>query len=331
MRAAYARAVDQPGTTAVRDTAGNPPFAAPLTAAGSIPLAGAIDTTRPAGLAPATVDPRFRNASLQSWNVNLQRQLGRELAATVGYSGSHGTDLRISRNINQPVDGVRPFPAVAASSPILPGTPLGNITQVESSGFSNYHAAWVIVTKRLSRGLQFDTSYTWSKSRDTNSLNSSGFAVQDSYDIPSQYGPSDFDARHRFVLGAIYALPFTAHVLTRGWQVPLSSSRRAAILSTSSPATAASTAYRTPSVPTSPGPSVSSARSTSGSIRRCSCAVNRFGNLERNAVIGPAFHNTDLSADQERQTGRAGWPAVPRRRVRCLQPSQLRSAWQHRR
>jgi hypothetical protein len=70
VRAAYARAVDQPGTTTVRDTTGNPPFAAPITAAGSIPLVSAIDTTRPAGLAPATVDPRFRNASMQSWNVN---------------------------------------------------------------------------------------------------------------------------------------------------------------------------------------------------------------------------------------------------------------------
>ena len=63
----------------VRDTAGNPPFAAPLTASGAIPIGGAIDATRPAGLAPATVDPRFRNASLQSWNVNVQRQLAREL------------------------------------------------------------------------------------------------------------------------------------------------------------------------------------------------------------------------------------------------------------
>ena len=53
--------------------------------------------------------------------------------------------------------------------------------------------------KRLSRGLQFDASYTRSKSLDTNSLNSSGFAVQDGYDIADQYGLSDFDARHRFV------------------------------------------------------------------------------------------------------------------------------------
>ena len=261
--------VDQPSTTAVRDTAGNPPFATPLSAAGSIPLARAIETTQPAGLAPVTVDPRFRNASLQSWNVNVQRQLARDVAATVGYFGSRGKDLRISRNLNQPVNGVRPFPALSPSSPILPGAPLGNITQVESSGFSSYHAAWVSVTKRLSRGLQFDTSYTWSKSLDTNSLNSSGFAVQDSYDIPNQYGLSDFDARHRFVLSAIYTLPFTGtRADSRVAGCRRSSSRRAAIPSTSSRATAASTACRTPCVPMSPGPSASSARWTSGSIRR---------------------------------------------------------------
>ena len=39
VRAAYGWAVDQPSTTVVRDTAGNPPFATPLTASGAIPLA----------------------------------------------------------------------------------------------------------------------------------------------------------------------------------------------------------------------------------------------------------------------------------------------------
>ncbi len=202
LRAAYGRAADEPGTTAVRDTAGNPPFAAPLSATGAISLVSALDTAGPAGLSPSTVDFQFRNASMQSWNANVQRQLARDLAATIGYSGSHGSNLRISRNLNQPVGGVKPFPVVAASSPILPGTPLGNITQVESSGFSNYSAVWAAVTKRLSRGLHADASYTWSKSLDTNSLNSSGFAVQDGYDIPNQYGLSDFDARHRFVVSA---------------------------------------------------------------------------------------------------------------------------------
>ena len=76
-----------------------------------------IASTRPAGIAPATVDPRFRNASLRSWNVNVQQQLSRGLAMMAGYFGSRGTDLRISRNINQPVNGVRPFLALSSVEP----------------------------------------------------------------------------------------------------------------------------------------------------------------------------------------------------------------------
>jgi hypothetical protein len=295
VRAAYARAVDQPGTTAVRDTAGNPPFAAPLTAAGSLSLASAVAATRLAGLAPATIDSRFRNASVQSWNANVQQQLAQQLAVTVGYAGSRGTDLRISRNVNQPVNGIRPFPALAISSPILAGTPLGNIMQVESSGFSSYRSAWVAFTKRLSGGLQFDTSYTWSKSLDTNSLNSSGFAVQDSHDIPNQYGLSDFDARHRVVFSGIYALPFTGHVLTRGWQI-------ATIVQSQSgnPVNIVTSNSSLNGLPNTVRPDVTGPVRIVGSIDQwfdtsVFVAVDRFGNLERNAVIGPAFHNTDLS------------------------------------
>jgi hypothetical protein len=303
VRVAYARAVDQPGTTAVRDTAGNPPFAAPLTATGSIPLDGAIDTTRPAGLAPATVDPRFRNASVQSWNANVQRQLARQLAVTVGYAGSRGRDLRISRNINQPVNGARPFPALASSSPIRAGAPLGNITQVESSGFSSYHAAWVAFTKRLSGGLQIDTSYTWSRSLDTNSLNSSGFAVQNGYDIPSEYGLSDFGARHRFVFSAIYALPFTGHVLTRGWQI-------ATIVQSQSgnPVNIVTSNSSLNGVPNTVRPDVTGPIRIVGSVDQwfdtsVFVAVDRFGNLGRNVVIGPPFHNTDLSLIRNMRPG----------------------------
>ncbi len=307
LRAAYGLAVDEPGTTAVRDTAGNPPMAAPLTASGSIPLVRALETTRSAGLAPVTVDPLFTNASTRSWNVNVQHELAPELAVTAGYSGSHGTNLRISRNINQPVNGVRPFPTVSASSPILPGATLGNITQVESSGFSNYRAAWLAVTKRLSRGLQLDASYTWSKSLDTNSLNSSGFAVQDSYDIPNEYGLSDFDARHRFVLSASYALPFTGHVLTRGWQV-------ASVVQSQSgnPVNIVTSNSSLNGVPNTVRPDVTGPIRIVGSVDQwfdptVFVAANHFGNLGRNVVIGPAFNNVDVSfIRNERPGGRFG-------------------------
>jgi hypothetical protein len=302
-RAAYAWAADEPGTTAVRDTAANPPNATPLTASGTISIHNAIETTRAVGLSPATVDPEFRNALLQSWNVNIQRQLSPGVAATVGYFGSAGRHLRISRNINQPIEGVRPFTSLSLASPILPGTALGNITQVTSDGFSSYHAVVMSATKRLSRGLQFTTSYTWSKSLDTNSLNSSGFAVQNSYDIRNQYGLSDFDARHRFVLSGTYELPFTGYPLIRGWQL-------AAIVQSQSgnPINIVTSNSSLNGTPNTVRPDVTGPVRIVGSVDQwfdtsVFVPVDRFGNLGRNVVIGPSFHNTDLSVIKNFQPG----------------------------
>jgi hypothetical protein len=298
LRAAYGWAVDQPGTTAVNGTTGNPPFAIPLTASGAIPLGSAVSLTQPIGLAPVTIDPQFRNASLRSWNINVQRQLARDLAATITYFGSHGDHLRISRNINQPVNGVRPFPVISASSPIRPGATLGTITQVESTGFSDYHALSLSASKRLSRGLLFDTSYTLSKSLDTNSLNSSNFNVQDGYDIPNQYGLSDFDARHRFVLSATYQLPFNGNAWTRGWQI-------AAIVQSQSgnPVNIVTSNATLNGVPNTVRPDLVAPIRIIGSVDQwfdpaSFAAVDRFGNLGRNVVIGPAFHNTDVSVSK---------------------------------
>jgi hypothetical protein len=303
VRAAYARAVDEPGTTAVRDTANNPPYGVPLTTTGSIPLSSAIETTRQAGLAPSTIDPNFRNASTQSWNVNVQRQLGNAMAVTVGYLGSRGRDLRISRNLNQPVNGIRPFAAVSASSPIQPGVPLGNISQVESSGFSSYRGAFVSVSKRLSNGLQFDSSYTWSKSLDTNSLNSSGFAVQDGYHLANEYGPSDFDARHRFIMSMAYAPPFAGHVLTRGWQI-------ASVVQAQSgnPVNIVTSAAAVNGLPNTVRPNVVGPIRIIGSPDQwfdpsAFAAANGFGDLGRNAVVGPGFLNTDLSLMKNERVG----------------------------
>jgi len=306
VRGVYGVAVDEPGTTAVTGTAGNPPFTRPLTAAGSIPLTSALDVTQATALAPVTVDPKLRNASLQSWNVNLQRQLSTNVVATIGYFGSHGRDLRISRNINQPVNGVRPFTAVSPASPISPGAPLSNITQVESSGFSNYHALWTSARKRFSSGLQLDATYTLSKSLDTNSLNSSGFVVQDAYNIPNQYGLSDFDARHRFMLNAIYGLPFSGHWLTRGWQVALIVQSQSG-----NPVNIVTSNSTLNGVPNTVRPDVTAPIRIIGTVEQwfdssAFVAVDRFGNLGRNVVIGPSFHTTDLSVVKNLRVGANG-------------------------
>jgi hypothetical protein len=219
IRGGYAILADQPVTNLITGLASNPPLATPLNFNGAIRFSNAIDVARAAGAAPASVNPDFQNSYIQSWSLNLEREITPTLGVKVSYIGSKGTHLRISRNVNQITGGARPFPTIAADSPIIPGAPIGNVAQINSAGNSNYNALWVTANKRLSRGLQFNASYTWSKSIDYNSLNSQGVVVQDSFNIRGDRGLSDYDARHRFVASAIYELPFKGSRWIEGWQL----------------------------------------------------------------------------------------------------------------
>jgi outer membrane receptor protein involved in Fe transport len=140
VRAAYALLADQPVTNVVTPLTSNPPLATPLTFTGAVTFTNALLVAGAAGLAPANVDPNFNNAYVQSWNLNIQRELGRDFAVSAGYFGTKGTHLRISRNINQPINGVRPISNVSNSSEIRPGAGLLNIAQIEGTGNSNYNA-----------------------------------------------------------------------------------------------------------------------------------------------------------------------------------------------
>jgi hypothetical protein len=315
VRAAYAVMVDQPVTNVVTPTASNPPLATPLTFAGPIRLESALDTATAAGLAPNSVSPEFQGGRLQTWNVNIERQIGRQLALRIGYFGSQGDRLRISRNINQPVNGVRPFPFLSPDSPIMPGAPLGNIIEVDSVGLSSYHGLWVSANQRLTSGLQFNASYTLSKSLDYNSLNSQGVVVQNSYDIANSRGLSDYDARHRFVADVIYELPFTGNAFAEGWQiaaiVQAQSGNPVNIVTSSGAFNGVANTLRpdligSPEIIGSPSQWFANGVCEPRIPGLCTSASQfalpvspdgtfHFGDLGRNVIIGPGFTNVDLS------------------------------------
>jgi hypothetical protein len=231
IRAAYAILADQPITNLVTGNGTNPPFAAnvALPANTTTQLFNATDPGHAvpgSTVSPSSSDPEFNNAYVQSWNLNVQREVGQGLAVTVGYFGSKGTHLRLTRNLNQTflnaaLNPVRRFPTVSSTSPIAPGVPLLNITFREGTGNSNYNALWITADKRMAKGLQFKASYTFSKSIDYNSQSSQGVTVQDSYNLRGDRGLSDFDARHRFVVSGLYELPFKGNQLKEGWQLSM--------------------------------------------------------------------------------------------------------------
>ena len=295
LRAAYAIFVDQPITNIVAGTVGNPPIAKPLTFTGAVGLEDAIDVATAVGLAPMSVDRAFHNASVQSWNLNLQRELSLGLAVMAGYFGTKGYHLTLARNLNQPVGGVRPFPVISPSSQILPGSAVGNISQFESTGNSSYNALWLSADKRLARGLQINASYMWSKSLDYNSLSNQGVVVQNSYNLPGDRGLSDYDALQRFVVNTIYELPLRGSRLAEGWQfaaiVQAQTGNPVNVVTANSALTGVANTVR----PSASGPIAIFANVDRWFDTSAVTAVSGFGNLGRNVVIGPGFHNTDLS------------------------------------
>lgn len=296
VRAAYAILTDQPVTNMVTPLAANPPLADPRAFTGTITFANANTVAAAAGLAPNNVDANFDNPYIQSWNLNIQREVARDLAVTVGYFGTKGSHLRVARNINQPINGVRPFVRTVASETFPFSVLLNNIVQVEGTGNSSYNALWLTAEKRLSRGFQFNASYTFSKSIDYNSLSSQGVVVQDSYNLRGSRGLSDFDARHRFVVSGLYELPFRGNLLVEGWQlstiVQSQSGNPVNIVVNNATFTGTNNTVR----PDVTGPiEILGTPNRWFDISPFVVPVGRFGGLGRNVVIGPGFNNTDFS------------------------------------
>ncbi|MDP8983259.1 MAG: TonB-dependent receptor [Acidobacteriota bacterium] len=311
VRSGYGLLTDQPVANVVGGLSQNPPFTIPLSSTAGLTFANAFTSAAAAGsVSPSTVNHDFKNAYIQSWNFNIQQQLTPSIGMMAGYFGSKGTDLRIARNINQFIPGTttRVYPTLSASSPILPGAGLGNMNETDSGGNSTYNALWVTATKRFAKGLQFDASYTFSKSLDDNSLNTGTIVVQDSYNIRNSKGLSDFDARHRFVISSIYNLPFHGNRLVEGWEFALITQLQTGnpvnIVTTN--ATLTGTATIRPDilgpVPVSLTPAGNgnlqyfpSAACTTPQPGCLFLAANHFGNLGRNVIIGPGFEDIDLS------------------------------------
>ncbi|WP_158822638.1 carboxypeptidase-like regulatory domain-containing protein [Granulicella sp. S156] len=230
IRGGYAYLVDQPVSDAVTGLASNPPFSTAVSYNGAaIPLSSLYASAKAAGIGISSINPNFKNAYIESFNLNVQQALPDGIVASLGYYGSVGRHLRITTNENQasgPVGSPHLYSNLSANSPIDPGVSIAsNISEVNSIGTSNYNAMWAVLSKNMSHGLEINMNYEWSKSMDINSLGSeggltaAGGALQDSNNPSGNYGLSDFDTRNHVAGTAIYALPFKGNRLVSGYQL----------------------------------------------------------------------------------------------------------------
>jgi hypothetical protein len=212
------------------------PFPQPFPTPESFPLFPAYSPTTSTTI--YSIAPNFRPALIQQYSLNVQAELHEGWLLEVGYVGTRGTHLVRQRSLNQAVSASpnNPIRGVTTNTvaniplrvPIL-GIPPDSLQEMESEGSSWYNGLEVSLTKRMTHGLQFLASYTFSKTLDTdgadiNSTSSGNALTLGNQDSPSQrWGRASFDHTHRFIFSETWTLPGPSerhlHELFAGWDL----------------------------------------------------------------------------------------------------------------
>jgi hypothetical protein len=180
------------------------------------------------------------------WNLSLQRQFGKATTVQVGYVGQENKHLM---NIIMLQQQQLIAPGTVAPSPYLNPVLLSEIGQGRytiSDGVSNYNALQAVVQERLTRGLQAQVNYTWSKCMSdtpgfygqygdnvaTESQTIAGWAFpQNPYNQMGDYGRCPQNISQLFNGYVVYELPFgrgrqfgnnmnrVADAVAGGWRV----------------------------------------------------------------------------------------------------------------
>ncbi|MFB3829633.1 MAG: carboxypeptidase regulatory-like domain-containing protein [Bryobacteraceae bacterium] len=167
----------------------------------------------------------FRPSYQETWNITVERELTRNLAAHISYIGNQGRHLSYGLDVNYALY-VPGQSTVGNIQQRRPYQNYGSVLNAFSEGNSSYHGLQMSVERRVANGISVEANYTWSKSIDESS--SEPTPGQGSSIIPysrkANRGPSDFDINHRFVLSYVWALPrlSTGGTLVRnvigGWE-----------------------------------------------------------------------------------------------------------------
>ncbi len=160
------------------------------------------------------------NARKNQWSVDLQRELWPGTALDLQYVGSNTSNLDRSFFNNTPQ------PGPGAVDPRRPSQNFRSRRIIQNDLIADYDAVSVILRRRMSRGLQADVHYTWSRTRDMATHSNGGGQTMDNYDPARDYGPANWDIPHRFVASYIYDIPFLKEsssaflkYVVAGWQI----------------------------------------------------------------------------------------------------------------
>lgn len=176
------------------------------------------------------------------WSLNVQQQLGEATTLSVAYVGSRSIHLEtgwVDANAYIPETCPCPdAPSVAAGKLFWAASGLqrqhpafGDFSQFQWDGMGYYQAFELNIIRRLTKGLQVQGAYTYSKNEDLESNTFGGsvtlngdFGFANPYDLAAERALSSNDLRHQLTANVIYNIPSgslqgAAKQIVGGWQV----------------------------------------------------------------------------------------------------------------
>ena len=157
---------------------------------------------------------------VQQGRFGVERELFANTSLSVSYLYFRGVHLSRTRDINlgTPVPTTVTDPSGQTFSVLrhpaarpIPG--FARISLFESTADSRYNALAVELKRRFTRGFQFIAAYTLSDTKDNRPDQTmvvvgadDAKGLQNNLDINSDWGRSDLDIRHRFVLSPVYEI-----------------------------------------------------------------------------------------------------------------------------
>lgn len=157
-------------------------------------------------------DLHYRDPQSAQWNVTVERQFLNSWTARASYIGENTYGLSINVDKNQC--------HASPSGPCNPPYPQYNlIVSMENLGFSNFQDLELQLAHRMSAGFYLQATYDWSHNLSnlgdnpvgygTEAGNFSGnYLVNDQFALKNDRGNDPGPRRQRFLLTALYQLPF---------------------------------------------------------------------------------------------------------------------------
>ena len=156
------------------------------------------------GLSNLLIPQNFKNASVDSWNVALERALPENMSLQIAYVANHGTRIDIAQNINQPTI----YGQSASYDPFkLAFGKTASVTQYFLGFSSNYESMQIQLTRRFANGLSFNSAFTWGKAQGYQTGAQDGNVLFWSGNLRRNYNLLDFDRKKNFEQTVTYELP----------------------------------------------------------------------------------------------------------------------------